>query len=270
MPDWFRTDLYRGAADDYDRFRVAYPPAMVADLMSRVRPSGRGRLLDLACGTGQIAFAVKQYFDEVWAVDQEPDMVAVVEAKARGGRVRAIASAAERLDAREAWFDLVTIGNAFHRLRRETVASQVFRWLKPGGHLALLWSRSSWVGPEGWQQVMSAVMDAWKVRAGAADRVPDGWDRGRRERPDRLVLTEAGLELVGYHEFPTAHDWTIDELIGFVYSTSFLSRRALGPLAEEFAADLRRELTPYERSGRLHETIDFAYELAHRPITGLR
>ena len=50
--------------------------------MGRTGPSGRGRLLDLACGTGQLAFALRSPFAEVWAVDQEPDMVAVVRSKA--------------------------------------------------------------------------------------------------------------------------------------------------------------------------------------------
>ena len=50
--------------------------------MRRTGLSGRGRLLDLACGTGQLAFALRSSFAEVWAVDQEPDMVEVVAAKA--------------------------------------------------------------------------------------------------------------------------------------------------------------------------------------------
>ena len=55
---YFNVDLYRGTAEYYDRFRPGYPPVLTDDLLSRVRPSGRGWLLDLACGTGQIAFAL--------------------------------------------------------------------------------------------------------------------------------------------------------------------------------------------------------------------
>jgi SAM-dependent methyltransferase len=45
----------------------------------------------------------------------------------------------EELDAPPGAFDLVTIGNAFHRLPRDVVAAKIRRWLGPGGHLALLW-----------------------------------------------------------------------------------------------------------------------------------
>jgi hypothetical protein len=55
----FAPDLYRGTAGYYDRYRLSYPPAMITDLVRRTQPSGRGRLLDLACGTGQLELARK-------------------------------------------------------------------------------------------------------------------------------------------------------------------------------------------------------------------
>lgn len=51
----FAADLYRGTAWYYDRYRLPYPEAMLADLVRRAGVSGQGRLLDLACGTGQLA-----------------------------------------------------------------------------------------------------------------------------------------------------------------------------------------------------------------------
>jgi len=78
----FAPDLYRGAAGYYDKFRLPYPRTLITGLVCRTAPSGRGRLLDLACGTGQLAFALCDSFAETWAVDQEPDMVEVVRAKA--------------------------------------------------------------------------------------------------------------------------------------------------------------------------------------------
>jgi len=60
----FDPGLYRGTARHYDRFRVPYPRAMIDDLLARAQPSGQGRLIDLACGTGQIAFAMASLFAE--------------------------------------------------------------------------------------------------------------------------------------------------------------------------------------------------------------
>ena len=87
----FRPDLYRGTALFYDKFRVPYPAPLLDDLCERTNATGRGRLLDLACGTGQLAFGLASRFAEVCAVDQESEAIdlARVNALARGvGNVR--------------------------------------------------------------------------------------------------------------------------------------------------------------------------------------
>src|SRR5579863_9961682 len=101
---------------------------MTADLARSAHVSGQGRLLDLACGTGQLAFPLRPWFAEVWAVDQEPDMVDVVRAKAaavHAANLRPIVSAVEALQASPESFELAVIGNAFHRLDRDLVAGRV-------------------------------------------------------------------------------------------------------------------------------------------------
>ena len=265
----FRRDLYRGTARDYDQFRVPYPRRLIDDLAERSGATGRGRLLDLACGTGQVTFALAGRFGEVWAVDQEPDMTSLVKQKAGAaglGHVRVLTSSAEDLPAPEAFFDLVAIGNAFHRLPRRAVAASALRWLRPGQFLALLYSgENPWLGEAPWQRAMAGVVNHWMTRAGGHDRIPPGYEQDRRDRPDRAVLAEAGFELLGEHLFPAAHAWTIETITGLVFSTSVLSRAALGGRAKDLAADLRRELGGYESAGGLPETIGFAYELARRP-----
>lgn len=262
----FDPTLYRGTAGDYGRFRVPYPQSLFDHLVSLVKPSGRGRLMDLACGTGQITFALADRFAEAWAVDQEQDMIDLVANKATGSdHVRAIAAPAEELDAPSSTFELVAIGNAFHRLRREAVAANTYRWLQPNGHIALLWSTGPWTGNADWQRAMSEVLERWRTKLGAEARVPAGWDRVRRERPDTEVLDAAGFDAANSARFPTPHAWTADALIGFVYSTSALPRAVVGARSREFERDLRRGLDGYATGGKLVETIDFACEVARRP-----
>ncbi|HEY7431664.1 MAG TPA: class I SAM-dependent methyltransferase [Streptosporangiaceae bacterium] len=269
----FRRDLYQGTARYYDRFRVPYPPSLIEDLARRAGAGGAGaagkaRLLDLACGTGQLAFPLCGYFAEVWAVDQEPGMIEVVTEKMRAagiGNIRPLAASAEGLNLPEGSFDLVVMGNAFHRVCRETVAANVHRWLRPGGLLALVWSRGPSDGGQPWQRVLSATMARWQKRARAQARVPSGYEADRIQRPDGAVLRDAGFELAGYNEFPVTHEWVPETLTGYLFSTSLLSPVALGDLAPGFEHDLRRELLSCEPSGRFEQVIDFAYELARRP-----
>ena len=264
----FAVDLYRGTAEYYDRYRLPYRRVMLADLVARARVSGGGRLLDLACGTGQLAFALRREFGEVWAVDQEPDMVELVRTKATAmsaGHIRAVVSSAESLEAEPGYFELAVVGNAFHRLERDAVARRILGWLEPGGHLALCWSSTPWMGEAGWQRALAAVLDEWQTRLGAGQRIPEGWDTDRRERPDVQVLAEAGFEVVGRQEFSREHRWSLLELGGLVRSTSFLPASVLSEQAAAFDADLADALRPHAEGGVYAETVSFAYELARKP-----
>jgi SAM-dependent methyltransferase len=262
----FRRDLFHGTAGYYDEFRVPYPPGLIDDLAARAGEGGR--LLDLACGTGQLSFALHARYREVWAVDQEPEMVDMVRRKAETagiGNIRPLIATAEDLQAPGESFDLAAIGNAFHRLPRDRVAANVLRWLRPGGCLALVWGDSPWAGEEPWQRALAAAMQRWRARAGADGRVPAGSERDRRDRPDLAVLRQAGFEVDGSYQFTAAHEWTPDSLAGFMFSTSVLSRPALGDLAAGFEQDLRREMLGHAPAGRWRQVISFGYQLARRP-----
>lgn len=265
----FRSDLYRGTSSFYDRFRLPYPAALIDDLCRRVAVPRASRLLDLACGPGTVTFALSDRFAEVWAVDQEPEAVEFAASKAAElgvGNVRWLAGRAEDVDPGEV-FDLVTIGTAFHRLDRRRVADLAMQWLRPGGHLALLWAGTPLDDGAPWQPVLRAVVVDWMRRAGTEDRVPADLEEHLTQLPHATVLEDAGFVVAGHYEFADVHDWTLDALIGFMYSTSLLPRAVLGDRAGEFEADVHEHLRAVEPSGVFREHTSFAYDLAVRPAT---
>lgn len=260
----FRADLYRGTAADYDKFRLPYPLALIDSLYRRTQPSGRGRLLDLACGPGTVTFALCDRFAEVWAVDQESEAVDLAARKARDSgvhNVRWMAARAEDVDPTEA-FDLVTIGTAFHRLDRPRVAALARGWLRNGGHLALLWSSTPVEGVAPWQLALSEIFVEWMGRAGVDDRIPPQLQEHLARHPHVEVLEDAGFVDIERDEFAMAHDWSVESLIGFLYSTSVLSRIALGAQAPAFERDVEERLLAIEPSGIFRDEASFAVDLA--------
>ncbi|MDH3681034.1 MAG: class I SAM-dependent methyltransferase [Acidimicrobiia bacterium] len=263
----YRKDLFKGTAEYYDRFRPPYPPALLDDLRSRVPLGGTARLLDLACGTGQITFALVADVGEVWAVDQEAESVRFGNAKAnRLGvtNIHWLAASAEHVPL-DGVFDLIAIGNAFHRLDRDAVTRRLVPHLARGGAVALLWGGTPWRGERRWQRALSDCLERWEREVGALDRVPPGWEQAMDEDPHEQVLRRAGLAYEGSFGFSVVERWSIESLIGFVYSTSFLNRAALGDGADAFERDLRGQLLACRPDGIFEQQLTFAYELARRP-----
>lgn len=63
-------------ADYYAKFRPGYPPPVIEALVHRLGLTPGHRVLDLGCGTGQLAVPLSEHVDHVVAVDPEPDMLA--------------------------------------------------------------------------------------------------------------------------------------------------------------------------------------------------
>lgn len=206
-------------------------------------------------------------FEEVWAIDFEPEMIEAGRAKAnrRGiANIRWQTGRAEDLAAPAASFDLVVIGEAFHRLDQRVVARLCARWLKPGGVLALIGGGDMLYRDERWQQIVKECVREWTRHAFPEGWAPSGPKAGSGIANDERVLRETGFADVASHEFSASHIWTIDAIIGYLRSTSVASARILGDKAEAFDAALTAALLAHDPSGRYGEQIRFGYTFGWR------
>ena len=269
LPPNFRPDAFAGVADDYVRYRLPYPAALLDDLLARAQLPPSARLLDLACGPGRVALAITEPFTEIWAVDQEPAMVAAGEREAARQGVRHLrwsVARAEDFEAPAAHFDLVTCGEAFHRLDQPLIAAKVFGWLKPGGAFATLgFGPLTTPGQAPWRRALADI-----VRAYAGEPVqrlqgaPNPTLAGAIA-DERAVLRAAGFADVSDHELHFPHEWTLEALLGNLRSTSVLSRAALGARHGPFEAELAAALLVREPAGRFAELVRCGYTLARKP-----
>ncbi len=251
----FRPDLFKGTAYYYEHFRPRYPQSLFKDVLERV--SGRERLLDIACGTGQIAVPLSGVFNEVVAVDQESEMVEY--GRSLQPNIAWITGVAETVEVMGR-FDLITIGNAYHRVSRRKVAQRAMQWLVPGGCFAALWSNVPWAEGADWQFDIAERVRHWEQRL-AEDRVPAGWREAMQSEPTSEVLKMVGLAYEGRFTFPITLTWTVDSLMGFIYSSSTLNQTVLQGHASEFEADIRKVVG----AGPLTQQTSAVYELARLP-----
>lgn len=261
-----RADAFAGTAEAYLRWRPPYPEPLLRELLARAALPPAPILVDLACGPGRAALDLAPSFARVLAVDLEPEMVAAgeAEAKRRGlGAVEWRIGRAEDLELAEASVDLVTVGDAIHRLDQDVVLARVRRWLKPGGSLAVLGSDGLFGGGARWKEALAAVVRRWTARAFPAG-VPAGLP-GAAVTPDAIArrLADAGFSPVERREVTEPWTWSVDAVLGWLGSTSVCSAQALGDDAPAFEADLVQALGG--KGGVFHDTLGFGYILGRNP-----
>lgn len=263
---------FSGTADYYSRFRPRYPRRLLDPLRWRTGIDGTGRLLDLACGTGEVAFALCQDFREIWAIDLEPEMVATARRKAEDNDVVTIkwlVGRAEEVDAPPGYFDMITAGRAFHRLSKAVIADCALRWLRPGGYFVDLGIDSGVISghDEEWQRVAHAVFEDWTRPARDQEDQPP---QNAVPASASMVTTIEVLQAAGFTELEelrvwTPFTWTPEELTGYYFSLSVSSRALLGDRADDFARDLTDKLLAYDPSGRYTELMRGYYILGRAP-----
>ena len=145
------TTAFSCTAEFYLRYRPAYPDALLHLLRTRAGTTGHGVLVDLGCGPGRVAIPLASHFERVVAVDVEPEMIAVADQAARSRGITNVewrVARAELLELPAQSVELITIGEAFHRLDQPRVLGLAGTWLTRGGAIPTLGGEPVWRGPE--------------------------------------------------------------------------------------------------------------------------
>jgi SAM-dependent methyltransferase len=177
-------------AEDYDRLRPAPPEAAVDWLI----PAGCQVAVDLGAGTGLLTRALARKVPQVVAVEPDPRMAAVLQARSAEARldgIRVAQSRGEQIPLPDASADGVFASSAWHWLDPDRGPQEIARVLRDGGRLGVIWTTRD-RGAD-WVREVEAIRDNAAGPAGAAGATgaagsadpagdqKDRWARHRRE-----------------------------------------------------------------------------------------
>jgi ubiquinone/menaquinone biosynthesis C-methylase UbiE len=238
-------DLFRSTAWYYARYWEGYPAEFFDVLKEKFKLNKNDRVLDLGCGTGQIAIPLSAFVKEVVAMDPEPGMITEGREQEKlkncfnitwtvGG-----SSELPVLKERLGIFKLVTIGTAFHWMDREKTLDDLYEIIIDNGGIAIARNTSIWNNPAiEWQKAVSQVI---KKYLGEERRAGSGTFKVAPIRHEVFVENSSfkNMEIWKQHWERAS---TLDEVIGNLYSTSMANTSVLGNLKEAFEGDLKDEL----------------------------
>jgi SAM-dependent methyltransferase len=129
-----RATSFGGWAEEYDRWRPAYPAAAVEWLL----PADGGRVAEVGAGTGKLTDALVGRGVDPDVVEPDGRMLALVRARHPGLRTHEAGATALPLPDRSV--AAVLVADAWHWFPRPEAAAEVTRVLRTGGWLGCVWN----------------------------------------------------------------------------------------------------------------------------------
>jgi SAM-dependent methyltransferase len=134
-----RKESFDEVADDYDAYRTRPPEEVVDGLVAAADIHRGSRVLEIACGTGQLSVPLAERGVDLVAVELGPHLAArAAQHLRRFSSARVAVSSFEDWELPNEQFDAVVCANAFHWLDADVRYAKPAEALRPGGFLTVL------------------------------------------------------------------------------------------------------------------------------------
>ncbi|BCJ62218.1 class I SAM-dependent methyltransferase [Micromonospora endophytica] len=261
-------------ASYYKRYRRGYPGPVVDALATAFGLTAQDRVVDLGCGTGQLALPLAARVRAVLGVDPEADMLTLARRAAhdqRIGNVNWLLGADIDMPALvallgEGSVGAVTIGQALHWMDHQSLFDRLQPLLRPGGGVAVVTNGTPlWLQDTAWSRTLRDCLEQWlgtrPVRTCGTDA-----DSQRRYRD--------GLVAAGYQVDETVVEYTdeigLDDLVGGVFSALSVDTLPAPQQRSEFAGRVREALHPETRFREHVRVTILAARVAGSDLPGAR
>ncbi len=248
---------FEGLAIFYDQYRPGYPESLFDFLILRTSLLENDHVLDLGCGTGQLALPLAQRGFSVMGVDNDSAMIALLNSKCSEYKVSTLISRAEDFDFTSAEYKLVTMGRSFHWTDKKLILEKLYAALLKGSIVAIISDpiREGCKENEWLNIVYRIAVKRAGLELSEVEYSNDGFEND---------IIQSSFQTYERHCIPLTRSWSVDQIIGLHMSLSWCNKKVLGKLWNDFENEIRVALENTNPEGMFKELVDLEILILER------
>ncbi|WP_338933187.1 class I SAM-dependent methyltransferase [Streptomyces netropsis] len=157
--------------------------------------------------------------------------------------------------------DLVTICRAFHWMDQGKVLALLDNCTTPAGTVAVMGDGSLWTARSAWTDALRTLIQSY---LGSERRTGQSSTYNAHDRPYAEILSESAFCRVEEHRYEVRREWSLENVVGYLGSTSVASRPLFGDRWQECEDQALALLHEHAEDGVLIEDAVFTVLLGRR------
>lgn len=199
------SDQFSKQSKAYATFRPTYPEDLYQFIFKHLR--NKTTAWDCATGNGQVAQYLAKHFEKVYATDLSQQQI---DHAFLSDNIRYSVSKAEKTNFPDAFFDLITVGQALHWIDTNLFYNEVKRTARPGALLAVWGYALLSVNPA----IDKLFLEFYHNIVGPY------WDAARRLVEQQYATIPFPFEQITAPPFQLTVQWTPEQFAGYLTSWS--------------------------------------------------
>lgn len=198
-------DNFSTQSASYATFRPSYPDELYDFLLPLV--ASKQNAWDCGTGNGQVAKVLSHYFTNVYATDISNEQI---DHAVKKSNIFYSVAEAEKAKFDDAFFGMVTVGQAIHWFDFNAFYNEVKRTLKPGGLLAVMGYGLLKINDEA-DKIINHFY---------SEIIGKYWDKERKYVDENYTTIPFPFKEINCPAFKIIFEWTLEELTGYLTTWS--------------------------------------------------